>query len=218
MLVVKLIRHGESEFNKKGIIQGHTNSPLSPLGRVQAELTGMWLKEQSNIQKIYTSPLRRALETAQIINKHLQVPLIEIEEFKEIKLGIWEGKSIEEVKQKDPTNLNLWFTEPAKARIEGAERLDAFQKRVTDAFYKIVEEEREGEIAIVAHGGTISAIIASVLNLDMNHIWRMRFNNTSISEIVFGYQVPKVTLLNSTFHLGALAESGISIWNLKNNG
>lgn len=70
----------------------------------------------------------------------------------------------------------------------------------------------------MAHGGTISAIIASVLNLDMNHIWRMRFNNTSISEIVFGYQVPKVTLLNSTFHLGALAESGISIWNLKNNG
>ncbi len=217
MLIVKLIRHAESEFNRRGIIQGHTNSPLSPLGKIQAELTGRWLKEHSTPKRLYTSPLKRALETAQIINAHLQIPLVEVEDFKEIKLGAWEGRPIEEVKREDPENLNLWYTEPAKAKIEGAENLHSFQKRVVKAFESIIQEEKEGEILIVAHGGTLSAIVAHVLALDMNHIWRMKFSNASVSEITFGYLVPKITLLNSTLHLCGLSDTGISIWNMKNS-
>lgn len=215
MLIVKLIRHGESEFNRLGIIQGHTNSPLSETGKKQAELTGKWLKANSSISHIYTSPLKRAYQTAEIIGRFTGTPLLTVDAFKEIRLGAWEGRKISEVKEEDPENLELWFTSPLKARIEGAENLIEFQKRVVDAFLEIVSQHREGEIAIVSHGGVISAIIAHILNLDMNHIWRMKLNNASISEVTLGYKVPKVTLLNSTFHLNGLRETGVSIWNLK---
>ncbi len=216
MLIVKLIRHGESEFNRLGIIQGHTNSPLSETGKKQAELTGNWLKSTSNVSHIYTSPLMRALQTAEIIGNILEVKPKKINAFKEIMLGAWEGKKISEIKEKDPENLELWYTAPLKARIEGAEDLIKFQKRVIKAFLEVVNRHKEGEIAIVSHGGVISAIVAYVLNLDMNHIWRMKLNNASISEVTFGYKVPKVTLLNSTFHLDGLKETGVSIWNLRN--
>ena len=214
-MIVKLIRHGESVFNKKGIIQGHTNSPLTETGIEQAKLTGLWLKENAKITRIYTSPLKRALQTAEVIAQILGVELILTEEFKEICLGEWEGKSIEEIKEKDWGNLRLWYTEPLKARIPKAENLIEFRDRVINTFLKIIEKEKEGEIAIVSHGGVISVIIAYILNLDMNHIWRMKLNNASISEVTFGYMVPKLTLLNSTLHLNSLSDTGVSIWNPK---
>ena len=215
MLIVKLIRHGESVFNKLGIVQGHTNSPLTNTGVEQAKLTGEWLKNTANISRIYTSPLKRAYQTAQIIAEILKAEIVKVEDFKEIMLGEWEGKSIEEIKRNEPEILELWYTSPTKAKIKGAENLINFQNRVIKAFKELIKEQKEGEIAVVAHGGVISAIIAYVLNLDMNHIWRMKLNNASISEVTFGYKVPKVTLLNSTFHLNGLTETGVSIWNLR---
>ena len=215
MLIVKLIRHGESEFNRQGRIQGHTNSPLSATGKLQAELTGRWLRENSKIKRIYTSPLKRALQTAQIIAELTNSPLFVVEEFKEVGLGIWEGKSIEEVKENDPVNFKLWFTEPLKAKIKNAENLEAFKERVVRAFKNITEREPEGEIAIVTHGGVISAIIAHILELDMNHIWRIRLDNASVSEIRIEPEITRISLLNSTFHLNGIETKGISIWNTR---
>ncbi len=213
MLRLKLVRHGESEFNRRGIIQGHTNSPLSPLGRIQAELTGRWLKNSSPVSRIYASPLRRAKETALIMAEVMGVEVVFLDEFKEIRLGAWEGVSIEEVRKRDSKNLELWFTCPTKAHVEGAEPLDDFRKRVLGGLKRVLDDP-DDEVAIVAHGGVLSVVVAHVLNLDLDHIWRMRFDNASVSEISFEYSIPKLTLLNSTFHLGALGRSGLSIWNV----
>ncbi len=138
-----------------------------------------------------------------------------VEEFKEVGLGVWEGRSIEEVRKEDPVNFKLWFTEPLKAKIEKAENLKAFKERVVKAFEKITDKEKEGEIAIVTHGGVISAIIAHILELDMNHIWRIRLDNASISEIRIETEISRLSLLNSTFHLNGIETKGISIWNTR---
>ncbi len=216
MLVVKLIRHGESEFNRAGIIQGHTNSPLSETGRRQAHATGRWLLEEG-ICAIYTSPLKRAFETASIIGEHLGLVPVKVDELKEIGLGVWEGRAIEDVRREDPKNLRLWFTQPTRAKIPGAEPLEAFQKRVVEALHRIASAHPEGQVALVTHGGVISAILAYVLGLSMNNIWRIRLDNASVSEVVWGHPLPKVSLVNSTFHLKGIEAKGVSIWNMRSD-
>ena len=211
MLEIDLVRHGESFFNRVGKVQGHTNSPLTELGREQARRVGEVLKIR-RIETIYTSDLVRALETAQIVGGVLGLEPVVLEGFREIALGQWEGRPIEEIRREDSKNLELWYSRPMEARIPGAESLEDFRERVLGTFQGLLGRHREGRIALISHGGVLSVIISHVLGLNLNHLWHFRLNNASISRVVYGYMVPKLVLLNDTCHMDGLESSSPSIW------
>ena len=210
-LTVHLIRHGQSQFNAMGRVQGHTNSPLTPRGHEQAKATGEALKGRE-ISAVYTSDLLRARETAGEIGSVLGMEPQPVEGLREVSLGEWEGKEIEEIRATDPLTLELWYSAPMEAKIPGAESLDVFRKRVLSTFEELLNAHEGGEIVVVSHGGVLSVIIADILQMSLNSLWRFRLDNASISRLLFGLMVPKVTLLNSTAHLDGLSEGAVSLW------
>ena len=211
LLTVHLVRHGQSEYNARGRVQGHTNSPLTPQGIDQAKAVGETL-EGRDISAIYTSDLLRAHQTAREIGQMLDIEPRPIEGLREVSLGEWEGKEIEEIRANDPHSLEMWYSAPMKACIPGAEPLDVFRDRVLSSFRQLVEAHPRGEIVVVSHGGVLSVIIADVLQMSLNSLWRFRLDNASISMLLLGLLVPKVTLLNSTSHLDGLLEGAVSLW------
>lgn len=90
-----LIRHGETDWNKEGKIQGQKDIPLNEVGEQQAREVAQILKETFHITIIYTSPLQRARKTAEIIQDYLKAKLLTKSDLKEINLGIFLGKKME---------------------------------------------------------------------------------------------------------------------------
>ncbi len=211
LLTVHLVRHGQSEYNALGRVQGHTNSPLTPRGRMQARAVGEALRD-CKVSAIYTSDLLRARQTADEVGGILGIEPVAIEGLREVSLGEWEGREIDEIKASDPATLELWYSAPMEACIPGAEPLDRFRQRVLSAFQGLVEAHPSGEIVVVSHGGVLSVIIAHVLQMSLNGLWRFRLDNASISRLLYGLLVPKVILLNSTAHLDGLLEGAVSLW------
>ena len=107
--VVYLIRHSVTESNKKKIYAGWSEEELAHEGIVQADRLGIRLKN-SKISKIYSSPIKRALQTAEIINKYMKTEIKIESGFKEMQLGPWEGLSEDQVELNFPTEYRLWLT------------------------------------------------------------------------------------------------------------
>jgi probable phosphoglycerate mutase len=140
------VRHGETDWNLKGITMGQTDIELNATGLKQAEKVAESLKD-TKFGSIVTSPLRRSFQTAQIISKKTSIPLTIIDEFKEISLGSFQGKPNQLSKIKEWRNGE---------EIEGAESFSEFIQRVRiglDRAFKLQEP-----ILIVAHGGVYWAI------------------------------------------------------------
>lgn len=198
------MRHGESIHNRDRTIQGHLDSALSPLGHVQAELLVARLVE-SGLQPaaVYTSPLRRARETASYVQEAFQLPLTEMEGLMEMGLGRWEGKKIEEVKRKNGSLLSRWLVDPSSVVIEEAEDFFCFLKRVTETFQRILQlhSSEEREIIIITHGGVLSTFICHSLDIPLRNIWCLKIDNASINRIVFHEKRVYLTCLNDTGHL-----------------
>ncbi len=140
------IRHGLTELNKKGIINGHIPDKLAPEGREQAELASKNLPH--TIKHIYSSPLTRAKQTAEILNAKLQVPITYHEELEEVNFGRLEWTPfLDKYKQR---HINLDYD----WRPSG-ENFDDVKKRVLKVLAQVREQTGDGEALIVAHGGII---------------------------------------------------------------
>jgi len=195
-----LVRHGESEWNKLQRIQGHKNIPLSEMGRYQASKLAKRLKNEE-IDLIYSSDLKRAFETAKIVGDELGIEVTPLEAFREIRMGVWEGLSIEEVIKNYPEEHLKWMNEPHNFHLEGAETLLDLQKRSIKAVNKIFEANPNKNIMIVSHSATIKVIILGILNMDLSYYSKMSLNNVSLSIIEFRDYNNVLKLLNDTCHL-----------------
>ncbi len=203
MKALFLIRHAQSEFNEKGIFQGKLDSDLTPLGFVQARLVANSLREE-DLDMVITSPQRRAYKTAQTISDVLGIPLIEDERIREMSFGELEGKEFIRVAQEYGDTISLWLTDPVKNPLPTQEPMESFRERIED-FLSELMSKREKNLAVVAHGGSLQALVCLATGLGLSNMWKVHMDNTGISllrqkegsrfEIVF---------LNRTCHLKAL--------------
>jgi len=197
-----LIRHGESVLNSQKRIQGNFDSSLTRRGKSQTELLSQRIKQNSEtFDFIFSSPLKRASETADIISNYLGLPVKIINGLKEINLGDWEGKLIEEVRGSEPRLFSDFISKPAQCLIPSGEDPVDFQKRVVTSIKDILENHRMKNILIVSHAGAISAFLCHLLNLNLNCMWNMNSENTSITQIIFNNNSLRVTLFNDIYHL-----------------
>lgn len=140
------VRHGFSEFNKKGILNGQLDDKLSSEGIEDAKKLTLLLP--AGIKHIYSSPLLRARQTAEILNGKLHVPLTFHDELKEVHFGVLEGKPFsDELREIYKSQKYDW-------RPSG-ESVEDVRKRVLAILKKISSENGDGEALIVAHGGII---------------------------------------------------------------
>ncbi len=133
---IYLIRHGLTESNKKRIYAGWCEEGLCKEGLNAVSEFGGKLK-QFRIDKIFSSPIRRAVQTAEIIDSFLKVGIEIEEDFKEMKMGPWEGLSENEVAEKFPGDWKIWNTKPSELKRNGRETLKEVLLRALDGIKRI---------------------------------------------------------------------------------
>jgi broad specificity phosphatase PhoE len=181
-----LARHGQSRWQTEGAAAG-LDSPLSPLGVLQAHRLGEYLSEKETIQRIVTSNLRRAHATASIVAAYLDLPLT-------VELGLREFQSDEEGHA--PRPVSVW--EP-QAGTELHPDHDRFRRRVGDALRKFVgETPRDETVLVVAHGGTIGTLLRLLLGTDTARVWT---SNTALHSLIWTRDYWLVEYLNRQEHL-----------------
>jgi alpha-ribazole phosphatase len=195
-----LARHGQSVSNAVRRFQGAQDVSLSELGERQAEALGQAIRLR-RIAAVYTSPLERARRTAEIAAGGLGVPLVPVDDLRELSLGEWEGRTVEEIRALPGDPYDRWVRDPVTCLPPGAEPLAVVQTRVVSAMASIAAAHPNGQqVLIVCHGGVISAYLAHCLGLPLSSIWRLTLSNGSITEVA----PPRVHSVNSTRHLSGL--------------
>ncbi|MFA5143178.1 MAG: histidine phosphatase family protein [Candidatus Omnitrophota bacterium] len=191
-----LIRHGETDWNRLGRYQGHSDTDLNAKGRAQAKKLARRLKDV-DIGAVYTSDRKRAIGSARIIFGDR--PLKSEPGLKEICFGIFEGLTYDEIMARYPRLHIKWLADPFGVKIPGGETPSAFKKRVLKAFKKITRRKEDDAVAIVTHGGVINIIAGEMLGA----LKRRDFvpGHTSLTVIEFIRGKAKAVLLNDTAHL-----------------
>ncbi|QDP38837.1 histidine phosphatase family protein [Radiobacillus deserti] len=191
MPMITLIRHGETDWNVAGKLQGKTDIPLNARGIAQAEACKAYFKRE-NWDIIVSSPLQRAKRTAEIINEALNLPFVEMEDFKERSFGKAEGLLAEERNRLYPDRN---FPE--------AESYEAFQNRVMTGLEMLNKTYPYKRVLLVAHGAVIGCILSTLSNGEMNSK-NTRLQNAGWSKIQYIDEAWQVHDVNQVSHLAHL--------------
>jgi len=199
-----LVRHGESVWKSEQRLQGNLDPELSPRGRRQAELLASHLKIHlpRSVAAIYASPLRRAAQTAEEIGRAFRLPVIQDRDLREMSLGLWEGKTVEQIQASAPGHYERWMEDPLAHPVPGGEDLRAFERRVVGALERMQSAHPGMNLIVVSHGGVIRAILCFALGLDIRHLFRLKQNSAAVSQIRLDGEARQVLLVNDTCHLG----------------
>jgi broad specificity phosphatase PhoE len=195
-----LIRHGETDWNRLQIPQGHIDVPLNHEGCAQAHALAKRLRDWE-VHAIYTSDLSRAAETAAILGRTLGLVPIPAASWREIDLGGWGGLPDAELKVRFGDEL------AAVARGEdiqrgGGETMAEVQVRAVEAFEEIRRTHPQQTVALVSHGGTLKALICHLIGLELSRVGRLSTRgNAGLSIIEFDQGRPRLVLLNDTSHV-----------------
>ena len=202
-----LVRHAQTAWNGENRIQGHSDTPLSSVGRQQAERLGARFASH-HVRGIFTSALQRSRQTAAAIaagNGHGVSPVVE-PDLAEIHLGAWEGLTPEEVDARFPHAYRQWQRRPSSVVIPDGEPLAVFRARARNTLAKILAGVGDGEYVVVSHGGVIAAWLADALGADYDLVIRqLRLDNAGVTALEFGAGPPHVLWVNSTTHLDPLS-------------
>lgn len=196
-----LIRHGETKWNTLGKFQGCTDIDLSDEGILQANFLKERMKDSFDF--IYSSPLRRASDTANIICSNTDIkPQIE-PSIREINFGEWEGLTIKEIKELYPDAFQVWRTDELTGPIVGGDlSIKMASIRAKEAILKIVNRHKGQRIVIVAHGGIIKAGLIGLFDWKMTMYHQIILGNTSICKLSFNDDLnPVIASINDTSHL-----------------
>lgn len=198
---IYITRHGETEWNKKRIIQGSMDSPLTEEGVRGAERLSVRLRE-TQFDFVITSPLYRAYRTAMIILKDRKIPIIKDDSLKEINCGIFEGFTFQEIWEKHPDLKSTLHSDPLNFRYPGGESLNEFYDRVKNGFEEIIENYKDKTILIVAHGGTIKGLTSYMIEKADSSSWfRNVVDNCSLTEIDYVDGQFRLINYNDTDHM-----------------
>jgi broad specificity phosphatase PhoE len=168
---IYLARHGESDWNAANRFQGHSDRPLTDLGREQAQALGE-LVAAENVEAVYSSPLKRALETALIVAARSGLEVVEDEDLREVDTGSWSGLSRAEVQERFPKGFDRWTS--GGAGWEDGESYEEMAERVLAAVNRIAAAHPGGRVLIVSHGGPIRAIQGAANGMDIEEYRRLR--------------------------------------------
>jgi len=197
-----IVRHGETDWNREGRYQGKMDIPLNEVGLKQAHLLAEALSTKK-IDLIFSSPLRRALDTAKAISFRTGTPLFVRDELREIHFGEWEGLLVSEVKSRYPESFEEWRRSPDNAIIPSGETLRMVLDRVKPLLELLLNNYAKQTVVIVGHGGINRVIICHLLGLPLSCYWKFRQDNACLSILESlswngGFYLKK---LNDTCHL-----------------
>ena len=197
---VYIVRHGETDYNARGIIQGYLDIPLNSKGQEQAVSLAKRLVGDHPIDQIFSSDLLRAAGTASIIADALDLSVTSREDLREIHLGSWEGKGWPDILAEDPGTRERYFENWWLFDEHGGESRKVAWQRISQALDEIISENFGQKILLVAHGAIIRLMIQRVI-----HCQKVRapidIDNCSLSKVVHDENGLRLSYLNDCSHL-----------------
>jgi broad specificity phosphatase PhoE len=193
-----LIRHGETLWNKEGRVQGTSDVELSDAGKKQAELLALSLKDHP-LETIHASPLKRARQTAEIINEFHHLDIQIHRGLMEMDQGDFEGFSFKELMAGKKEFLQKWIADPASVKMPNGESLAELQERAWRAMEEIIGKSKNA--LVVSHNFTIAAILCRLRNISLSEFRSACVDTASKTIVRLGDKEATIDLLNDRSHL-----------------
>ncbi len=196
-----LVRHGQTEWNRVERFRGRADVPLNETGLAQAEATGQRVAAEWQPMAVYTSPLSRAVKTAEAIARRFALPVQVQPGLVDIDYGAWQGLTPDEARARWPEIVEAWYGAPHTAQIPGGETLAGLRARAMAAVAELAARHVGQTIVLVGHTVINRIILLGVLGLPNDRFWRLRQDTCAIN--VFEVEGDEYTLvsLNDTCHL-----------------
>lgn len=166
-----LLRHGQTDFNVAGRMQGHLDSVLTSTGHVQAARTAPDIARMAP-ERLVTSDLRRAIDTADVIGAACGLPVKVDVRLRETHLGLWQGRSVGEIELDWPGAVATWRSDPAWAPPGGESRIEVVRRArpVVDELDAEFDGSATATAVLIAHGGLIAGLVSGLLELPTS-VW-----------------------------------------------
>jgi probable phosphoglycerate mutase len=198
-----LLRHGETEWNAENRFCGRTDVPLSEAGRRQAKSLAERLKPLP-FEALYSSPLKRALETARLISEFVGLQPIPDQRLVELDYGQWEGKTLAEIMKSDPNTFRSWDADPGLVAPPGGESGLEARRRVVSFLDFLAARHPQGHVLVAFHKTVCRLAICHALGMSPSEYRRrLIVSNAALSIIQnwpYGWQL---ITFNDTSHLSA---------------
>ena len=181
---VLLVRHGQTDWNAAGKIQGSSDIPLNDRGRAQARELAERLRDMGRICAVYTSPLRRALETAAIIGRTLGIAPIAVPQLTELSFGDWEGCSWDEIGERWPEQFARYSEDRKNYAPPGGESYAQMLARSWPFVDGLRRKRGGGAVLCVCHSAVMRGILAKNEGLTVAESYRrLKLPNGSVVEL-----------------------------------
>lgn len=181
-LEILLIRHGETDYNKEGRFAGMTDTGLNKTGEKQISTLRKKLKKE-NIDMIYSSSLKRCVETVKILK--LKAGVNYSNNLQEMDFGRWEKLNYKEIEMNYKNEAAKWKSDWINYAIPKGESFAQMSKRVIEELERILKNHNNNKIAIVTHGGCVRTILGHYIMDSVKDSWKFYISNGSISRICF---------------------------------
>ena len=196
-----VVRHGETEWNKLGRFQGHTDISLNDRGLSQARETAV-ASEDWGYTAIYSSPLVRTVQVAEEIAKVTPMLVSQEPGLKELSLGDLEGVTGEEMRNDWPALFAAWRTDPEKMSMPNGESLGELRDRTWQVILDIEQKHSSDDsIVVISHNFAIRSIVNELLGMPLAYFHRMSLNLASVCTFDSDERGRRLTGYNSTSHL-----------------
>ena len=214
MYLITLLRHGESEGNSSGVLQGQSDYPLTATGVEQAEqLASYWKSEDTKFDLIVSSPLQRASKTAEIIANCMKVPVEYDPAWKERNFGRLQGANLRELDQQVPPVDFFHPYEPIGGN--GESQLDLYT-RACQALQKIIRQPA-GSYLVVSHGGILNKVLYVIMGITPQGHYNspiFHFGNTGYAQLRYNSSSRQWAVINLNRQLSHIQVEGLQSWKL----
>jgi len=206
MTRIILVRHGQTEWNRVERFRGRADVPLDETGLAQAKATGRRIAAEWRPAAIYSSPLSRAVKTAEAIARRCGLKGQTDPGLADIDYGQWQGLTPDEARARWPEEVDAWYRTPNTARIPGGETLDSLRARAMATVSALAARHEDETIVLVGHTVINRIILLGVLGLPNSRFWRLRQDTCAINVFELEDGDWTLALLNDTSHLRSLPE------------
>ena len=208
MTEIVLVRHGETDWNVEEVFRGRIDIELNETGMKQAELLAEYLKDL-RIAAIYSSPLKRAQKTAEMIASYHNLDVEIAPGLIDFDFGKWQGLSHQAVKDRYKEPYAEWIKNPQRVKMPAGESLDDVRRRATSVVDSVVARY-EGTVVLVSHRVVNKVLICALLGLDNSHFWNIRQDTGGITTFTYQNERFILTKHNDTSFLKPILKGQLS--------
>jgi broad specificity phosphatase PhoE len=198
-----VVRHGRTEWNRVERFRGRADIKLDEVGIKQAEAAAARVTDWQ-VSAVYSSPLRRALATAEILARPFSLEVKMLPGIIDIDYGEWQGLSPQEAAAEYSDLYSKWMESPHEVNFPGGESLTAVRERAASAVDGLIPKHPKETVVLVSHKVVCQILILSLLGLDNSHFWQITQDVCAINLFEVRDSVPSTLSLNDTCHLKRL--------------